>query len=342
MAITIRDVARQANVSIGTVSRALNGYRDINAETKENILQVAHSMGYTPNVSARNLSSKATSNMGLIISGLLEGNAKDTGVYQLLQGIYRYAFRNGMEVALYTTDSVEQRSKSYAKFCEEHSLAGAVLSGVTTDDAYFEELRDARIPCVVIDAPAQGEAVGWLSIDNMQASEEITDHLLQNGHRRIVVVSGKKNAAVNLERTAGAFAAMERAGLLLTGKDVLYCNFSEEQAYENVLQYLKENGKSSCTAFLCFSDLMALGAMRAIRDSGFSIPEDFSITGFDGLAITEYFMPPLTTVSQDMGQIGYASAMLLHEIIQGKVKGGHRVLPHRLLKRASVRDISQE
>lgn len=342
MAVTIKDVARQANVTIGTVSRALNGYKDIKPETKENILQIAHSMGYTPNVSARNLSSKTTSSIGLIVSGLLEGNRKDNSVFEILQGVYRYALGNGLEVVLYTTDSAGQRSKSYAKFCEEHNLAGAILGGVTTDDAYFTELRYTNIPCVVVDTPVEGDAVGWLSIDNIQASEEIADYLLQKGHRRIVVVSGKKNAAVNLERTVGAFAAMKKAGLTLTGEDVLYCNFSEEQAYEKVMEYLEENGKGKCTAFLCFSDLMALGAMRAVRDSGFCIPEDFSVTGFDNLPITEYFMPPLTTVSQDREQMGYSGAMLLHGMIQGKTSGGHRMLPYRLVERGSVRDLSQK
>lgn len=338
--VTIKDVARQAHVTIGTVSRALNDYSDIKPETKSRILQLAHEMGYTPNVSARNLSSKVSSNMGLIISGLLEGNPKDNNTYQVLQGIYRYALNHGIEVALYTTDSVEQRSKSYAKFCEEHNLAGTVLSGVTTDDAYFEELLNTKIPCVVIDAPVQGACIGWTSIDNLKASEEITTLLLQKGHRKIVVVSGKKNAAVNLERTAGAFTAMDKAGLTLTGNDMLYCNFSEEEAYQRVTQYLRNHKRTTvCTAFLCFSDLMALGCIRAIHDCGCKIPDDFSVTGFDGIAVAEYFTPPLTTISQDMGRIGYESASLLHEIMQGKTSGGHRIVPYTLLERKSVRNL---
>lgn len=169
MAISIQDVAKRAGVAIGTVSRAFNDYQDIRPETKERIFLAARELGYTPNVSARNLSAKKPPNIGLIVSGLLEGNQKDNLVYLLLQGVLSYATKHRLEIALYTTDSQEQRKRSYTEFCAQHSISGTILSGITTDDAYFSELMDSGIPTVAVDVPIPNENAGWVSIDNRQA-----------------------------------------------------------------------------------------------------------------------------------------------------------------------------
>lgn len=125
----------------------------------------ARELGYTPNVSARNLSAKKPPNIGLIVSGLLEGNQKDNLVYLLLQGVLSYATKHRLEIALYTTDSQEQRKRSYTEFCAQHSISGTILSGITTDDAYFSELMDSGIPTVAVDVPIPNEnAAGYPSI----------------------------------------------------------------------------------------------------------------------------------------------------------------------------------
>lgn len=340
MSGSIKDVARRAGVSIGTVSRAFNGYKDIKPETKKRIFEAAEQLDYYPNLSARNLSSKNKRNIALIISGLLENNPKENLMFTLMQGVYSYACLSGLEVAVYATDSVHQRQMSYKRFCVEHSVAGVILSGVTMEDAYFRELMETtEIPCVAIDVELPGKKAGWVSIDNLAASQEITRLLIQNGHKDILVISGKKNAAVNVERLTGVYAALESAGRRLTRDNVLYCDFSEEIAYERVKEYLKENGTSRHTAFLCFSDIMALGAMNAVKECGYRVPEDFSITGFDGIPITGYTTPPLTTVAQDMKESGFAGARFLHQIMTKKAEMGHIMLPYRILERESVQNI---
>lgn len=341
MAVSIKDVAKYAGVSIGTVSRAFNGYSDISQETKSKIFDSAQKLGYTPNVIARSLSSKVTSNIGLIVSGLLEGNSKDNLLYLVLQGIYRFTLENNLEVALYTTDSAIQRRKSYTQFCAERSIAGAILSGITTNDAYFKELIDTSFPCVTIDVQVSGNKIGSVSIDNFKAANEITQHLLELGHREILVISGKKNATVTVERIAGIYNALSAAGLGLARERVLYCDYSETLAYKKTKEYIQSNGNREVTAIVCLSDIMALGAMKAIRECGYSVPEDFSIVGFDGLPVTEYTNPPLTTVEQNMVEIGYEAASLLKEIIKNPEKARHVYLPHKLLIRQSTRRLDR-
>jgi len=339
MAVTIADVARRAGVTNGTVSRALNDYPDILPQTKQRIMEAAQELGYVPNVSARNLSAKRPPNIGLIISGLLEGNSKDNLMYLLLQGVLTYTSQHQLELALYTLDSDKHRKASYTEFCSRHSISGAIVCGVTIDDPYLMDLISSGIPSVAIDLPVSSDKAGWISIDNRAAACEAVGVLLEKGHRDLLIVAGKKNADVTTVRMQGVQDALEHEGMRLTDCRRLYCDYSEEVAYDKTLAYLKAK-KRKPTAVFCFSDIMALGVLRAVRDAGLSVPQDVSVLGFDGLPICEITMPPLSTVAQDRREIGYSAAEMLHEIMEGRSKGGHRILPHDVVLRESVRDLS--
>lgn len=337
--VTIRDVAKEAKVSIGTVSRAFNGYQDINEETKSNIFEIAGKLGYAPNVNARSLSSKVSNNMGLIVSGFLENDRRDGFVLMLLQGIYKYAFEHSVEVALYTTDSEQQKKKSYEQFCSEHSIFGAVLSGVATNDPYFNRLVENGMPCVLIDVYTNGTGLGCVSVDNVKASQEMAQYLIDNNHREIVIVQGKKQAEVNGYRIAGIYEAFKRSSMELKREQILTCDFSESVTYKQITEYLKENGKKKATAFMCLSDIMALGAMRAIQDMGYSVPDDFSVTGFDGIAISDYTTPRLTTIEQDIEGMGYRAAELLQELRKNPLQTKSLYVSYKFKERGSVKKI---
>lgn len=338
MAVTIADVARRAGVANGTVSRALNGYSDILPETKRRVMEAAKELGYVPNVSARNLSAKRPPNMALIMYGLLEGSAKDNLGYLLLQGVLAYTTEHHLELAIYMLDLAQERQMSYTEFCRLHSISGAIVSGVTIDDPYLMELISSDIPSVAVDLPINSEKAGWVSIDNRAAAKEATQKLLALGHRDLLIIAGKKNADVNTVRMQGVQDALEGAGMCLGECERLHCDFSEEIAYQKTLTYLK-TGKKTPTAIFCFSDIMALGVMRALGERGLRIPQDVSLLGFDGLHLCELTVPPLSTVAQDRREIGYEAAAMLHELMQGRCEGGHRLLPHEMILRESVRDV---
>ena len=339
MGVTIKDVAKYAGVSPGTVSRAFHGYQDISEETRQRIFEAVRELGYAPNVNARSLSSKSAPNIGMIVSGLLESSGKDNTVYMLLQGVYKYAFENGMEVALYTTDSANQNRKPYVRFCMEHSLYGAILSGIKTNDSYFEELIDSKIPCVLIDVNLQGQQLGHVSTDNVEAARVQTQYLFDANHQKIVVISGRKNAAVTMERIAGIYHAFQENDRELSRDNILYCEFSEETAYEKTKEFLRTRGSDSVTAFLCMSDLMALGVMKALKEEGLKIPDDISVIGFDGLPIVEYTTPAITTIQQDFVEMGYQAAALLQNKMEGKETPSGIYVPFQFVERDSVRKL---
>ena len=334
MRATIQDVAKMAGVTTGTVSRAFNNYQDIRPETRKRIREAAEELGYRPNISARNLAGKKVPNIGLIISGILEGDEKDIHTFQLLRGILAYTREKSLEMAMYATDSSMQTQESYTDFCMRHSIGGTILGGIRTDDSYFQELMRSGIPTVAIDFPVQTEKGGWISIDNRAAAAEAVQTLLTSGHRKIVVMSGIDSADVTLVRMQGVMDACRDAGYELPADRILQGQFSQEEAYSRMKAYLASCPEAPDAVF-CLSDLMALGVMQALKEAGLRIPEDVSVIGFDGIYIGDLCQPPLATVQQDMCRMGREAARMLHGLMQDQGVGGHYMIPHQLKLKGS-------
>ena len=172
MPSTIQDVARAAGVSVGTVSRAMNDYPDISEKTREKILRIAHELGYRPNLVAKSLSSKNFREIALVLSGFLE---------------------HDLDISMYVINSKIQEEKTFEQLCYEHNIAGAVLFGLKSTDPYFKTLAQSRKPCVTIDVEVGGACVGNVTNDHAAAFDELTQYLIDQGHRKIAIVCGRKD-----------------------------------------------------------------------------------------------------------------------------------------------------
>ncbi len=333
---TIKEVAAAAGVSISTVSRAFNNYSDINGKTKERILEAARSLDYSPNISARNLSSKKRLNLGLIISGFLNENANVDILFGHMKGAFRYASENSLDLALYITSNEEQKRLSYHSFCIEHSLAGAIISGLTTDDAYYQELsRGVPCPTVMMDIELHSGGAGIVTSDNRTAMKDMIMYLFSEGHERIAIIAGKKSATVTDVRLDGVRDAYEARGIHLDDKDIFYADFSRQEAYETAKK-IAGSGKHY-SAYACFSDEMAFGVIRALQEEGVKIPDDCSVTGFDDVLLSENITPSLTTVRQDFEKTGYEATSLLHRILEGRDDGKRVILKCPIIHRDSTK-----
>lgn len=332
---TIRDVAKKAGVSISVVSKAFNNYADVNEQTKQRIFEVAKELDYSPNIVAKNLSSKKQMTIGLISSGVLNQNGKDNNAFDIFKGVYTAVEEKEYELSIFLIDSMKQKQKSYLQFCRERNIGGAILQGIRTDDPYFKELINTNVPCVLFDVIPEknNELIGSVSIDNVEASKQMAVYLLERNHRDLVVMAGTKETHVNSERLKGVQKAFEEYNLTLTDNRILYADFSEEDAYELAKAYLKTNRP---TAFICFSDLMGFGVIRAVTEAGLRIPEDISVTGFDDLVISGYIQPPLTTIRQDFTEMGKTAAQLLQNLMEKKQCEKHVNVAYELIERKSV------
>ncbi|XJZ27252.1 LacI family DNA-binding transcriptional regulator [Bacillota bacterium Lsc_1132] len=334
---TIKDVAKKAGVSIGVVSKAFNNYPDISEKTKKRVFEVAKELDYSPNLVAKNLSSKKQKTIALIASGYFDSGIKDNNnSFQVFKGVYAAVEQNQYELAIYLIDSMKQKEKSYTQFCKERNIGGVVLVGIRMDDPYFKELIDTKIPCVILDAKTENDSgmIGVVSTDNIAASKEIAEYLLNRNHQDIVIVAGKKETWVNTERLAGVKLAMKEYGLELMDEQILHADFSESKAYEQAKELLKTKKP---TAFLCFSDLMAIGVMNAVKEAGLAIPEDVSVTGFDGILLTEYTQPTITTIQQNFFEMGNQAALLLQNLMEGEACEKNVFVEHQLIERDSVK-----
>ncbi|AQQ54820.1 LacI family DNA-binding transcriptional regulator [Planococcus lenghuensis] len=337
---TIKDVAKQAGVSVSVVSKTFNNYADVKEATRQKIFAVAKELNYTPNISAKNLSSKKQTTVGLISSGILNDNEKDNNAFDTLKGVYKAISKSQFELSIYLTDSQEQQQKSYAQYCRERNIGGAILQGIRTDDPYYKELISSDVPCVVLDIMQETDngLIGSVSIDNAQAAREMASYLLTCNHRDITIMAGTAETYVNKDRLRGVRMAFLEHGAALREENILYAEFSEQLAYEMTKRHLTTHRP---TAFLCFSDLMAFGVMKAAQEAGLRIPEDVSITGFDDLMISNYIQPGLTTVGQNFAEIGKTAAQLLLKLMDQTTERQHIYVPHQLVKRGSVRLIGQ-
>jgi DNA-binding LacI/PurR family transcriptional regulator len=200
--VSIHDVAREAGVSITTVSRALNGYDDVSDATRKRIKEVVDRLNYAPNDYARSLGGKANKVLALLVSGLHPGG--DNGfIFGMLSGLYQVALKYNYEFILLTTNAAKQKEMNYLQLCRQKNIEGVIISGIKTDDPYYFELANSEIPCVIVDAPVDGKFVVSISIDNTKAAYEAVKYLLDAGHRKIAMINGSTLAAVSKPRYEG-------------------------------------------------------------------------------------------------------------------------------------------
>ena len=336
MAVSIKDVALKAGVAIGTVSRVFNHYPDVLPETERKVMAAARALNYTPNANARSLSAKRPPNICLIASEMLNASDLDAMLFELIKGIIGYTRDHKLELSICTTDSDDQSSTSFIDFCKLHSISGTIVCGVKTDDPYFLELVRSDIPVVGIDIPLKGEKSGWVSVDNAAASAEAVRTLFSRGLTDLLIVAGRRNAAVNDKRMAGVLSAYRDSGRAFDPLNCVNADFSQDMAYEKTLEWLRRGRRPD--AVFCFSDIMALGVYRALAEMGLRIPQDVSVIGFDGMPFTSVVTPPMSTVRQEMRQMGEEAARMVHCLMTEECCDHHILVPHSLLLRESVQN----
>jgi len=332
---TIRDVAKTAGVSIATVSKVFNGYTDINQKTKKRILEIAKQLDYAPNMAARTLSSKTQKTIALILSEI-NINRKSTMPLEVLNGVYKYTEQSDFEFVFYGTSTEKQKEKTFHQFCNEHNITGAVIQGLKMTDSYYQEIKETNIPTVLIDIDMENPHVGTVSIDSELAAFEAVEYLISQNHHNVGFINGSRDALVSILRESGYRRALVANNIQINEAYIQYANFEEDIAFL-IAQNLLENNKK-ITALFCASDIMAIGALRGIKEMGLNVPEDISIIGFDDIILSSYVTPALTTVAQDAEELGFESAKLLSEIISGNTDlPQRRIMPHELKYRDSVK-----
>ncbi|OQP07734.1 LacI family transcriptional regulator [Geobacillus sp. 46C-IIa] len=331
---TIKDIAKAAGVSITTVSRALNGYSDVNENTRQKIIDIAKQLNYSPNTLARGLVMNKSKTIGLLVSGLTRDSAKDNFTFEVLAGVNEYVSEVDYDMVLFSTTSTKQREKTYTQLCRERRVDGAILQGIRTDDPYLHEVVESNIPCVLIDIPIESKTVGYVTTDNVLGAKKAVRHLIELGHKRIAMINGYEYAFVSEQRLKGFKEALLEAGLPVREYWIANGAFREEIAEQEALRLLQHYPE--ITAFFCASDLMALGVIKAAKRLGKQVPDDVAVIGYDDIILASYSAPSLSTIAQDKFAMGYEAAMLLIAMLEGKADSHVKILQTELKVREST------
>jgi len=336
--VTIKDISREAGVSTASVSKVLNGdYRNVSEETKNKILRIAKELKYRPNRLARGLVNNRTNIIGLIVSDI-------TNPYfaELAKGIENRADEAGYNLILCNTDENEAKERSYINMTLEYNLDGVIITGSekSTSTSSMEELQNYSIPYVSIDRE-QGDSDYRVYVGNLEGSYIATEHIIKNGHTKIAFIGGKGTHGSRNLRLEGYLKALTEYGIEPDYSRIKIGNYHMETGYQYVQQLL-ENG-SEFTAVVCGNDLIAFGALNAIKDYGLKCPEDISIIGYDDIYLTQLTDPKLTTIKQPSLEIAnYAMEVLLKLMKNIPVEEKVKCFVPYLVERGSVKRISSK
>jgi DNA-binding LacI/PurR family transcriptional regulator len=294
---SIKDIARLAQVSHSTVSRALQNSPLVNPGTAEKIRQIARQSGYRASAVARGLVTKRTRTIGLVVTTIADPFASEVAC-----GIEQAANDLGYSVFLADSDADPAREQQVVQSFAERRVDGIIVTSSRVGALYLPLLSEMRVPIVLVNNQHPGAFVHSVTIANVEGSRAAANHLIELGHRRIAYLGDQFGSQSNNERFAGYRQALNAAGLTYLPELIVHGDGKPEEAMHAMEKLLALS--TPPTAVCCYNDMSALGALRVIHASGRRVPEDISVVGFDDLFLASFTQPRLTTVRQPMRKMG--------------------------------------
>ena len=314
--VTIKDVANRSGYSITTVSKALNNYTDISAATKKKILDLCDEMGYVPNISARSLITQKSWTIGVIFEEVTGVGLQHPLFSKILESFKSVVEAQGYDV-MFLSRSMGGQSGSYSEHARRKQVEGIlVLCGEFASDE-MEQLYKGDIPTMLIDF--EHDLVSQVTSNNIQGVDRAIKYFKELGHTKIGNIYGGEYLYIGGWRKEAFEKAIEKYDIeLIEEWQVSGEFFSKESGYQAMKQILKQ--KEQPTAVFCASDMIAIGAIQAIKEAGMSVPEDYSLIGFDGIDVGQMINPRLTTIKQDSEKMGKIAANQVLQMINDKNK----------------------
>ena len=312
MSITIKDIARKAEVSHSTVSRALHRSPLIAEETAERIRKAASEMGYLPSAAARSLKTNRSQVLGVILTSV-----EDPFFSEILQGIEEVAQKNGYSLFMAASQHDPDREQAIVQAMSEHRVEGVIICSASFKAEQRRRFLAFGVPIVVVNNQAAEEYRYSIYHDDVDGSRQVTRHLIELGHRRIAYLGNSSSGRTTQDRLNGFQQEMGAAGLKIPAgyiHDV--SGGSPEHGMIGVEHFLSLVDRPQ--ALVCYNDLLAVGVLKGLEKSGIRVPDEISVTGFDNIVFSAFTNPPLTTFDQPKRYIGAESARLVLELLSIK------------------------
>lgn len=302
--ITIADIAKKSNCSISTVSKALSDSSDLNLKTKEEIRKCALQMGYE--IGRKKANSKGT--IAVIIQG--SNYSEISFEYQMLFGFKLNATRNNYDVEIVNKDS-DDHNWSFTNEVANKNYMGAFILRLGDADKVFAEVNNSKMPIVVFDNEIESKNSAYIGCDNSLGIKLAVEHLVSLGHEKIAFYGGTPTAQVSMIRKKSFINSLYNYGLKAYPELIAESSFSQNYASKIIPEFVSHGA----TGIVCSSDLLAVNCINELKKLGLDVPNDVSVVGFDNVPLAEGTKPALTTIDQNIKEIGNNAFYLLDRLI---------------------------
>ena len=332
MATSIKDVAREAGVSIATVSRVLNDIDVVNEDTKKKVLDAIKKLGYRPNIVARSLKTQKTKTIGILVPDI------SSGFYpEIVRGAEDVANIYDYNVILCNSDFDSDKEKDYLRVLKEKMVDGVIYMSSSLEEETLDIINELDLKTVLVETKDKEGRLPSVYIDNIEATYEATKHLLDKGIKNIAFIGVDKSSANAWgDRYIGYEKALNEAGINIDEDLVYFEGLKVKSGYRASEKFLA-SGKNF-DGIICASDEIAMGAINGLREKGVNTPEDVSVIGFNDNVVASYFYPKLTTVKQPSYDMGSVAMRMLIKILNNKpLEEAEFILNHELIERESCK-----
>ncbi|QKY71659.1 catabolite control protein A [Lentibacillus sp. CBA3610] len=331
MTVTIYDVAREANVSMATVSRVVNGNPNVKPVTRKKVLNTIQELGYRPNAVARGLASKKTTTVGAIIPDI-----SSIFFAELARGIEDIATMYKYNIILSNSDQNKDKELQLINAMLGKQVDGILFMGGDITDDHVNQFQTSSVPVVVAATQDETNTIPSVNIDYEAAAFEATTYLLDKGNEKIAFISGVDDTMTNQQKYNGYIRAFNEKSVSLKDEYILSGDYSYDSGIEAVNQLLAMEDRP--TAVFVASDEMALGVIHGAQDKGYQIPGNLEVFGFDNTRLATMVRPTLSTIVQPMYDIGAVAMRLLTKYMNKEdVEEKKVILPHRIVERDSTK-----
>lgn len=330
MNVTIKDIAKVAGVSHPTVSRALNDHPGLSPKTIERIKKIAEEMGYVPNATARGLKTNRTKALGVIVKQI-----DDPFWNEVLDGVDSVLHPAGYSLFIAATHRDKQREKEVVQSMVQRGVDGVILLAPQFSQEQSHILHTYGLPMATVNNEGAGECQYLIYNDDDFGIRQVTNHLIELGHKDIAFLGNRLGGLTNTNRLAGFLDELKRAGIT-SNKDYIYhVSSGNPEGGREGANYLLTLPKMP-TAIVCYNDFLAVGVYNTLHEHGLLIPRDISVVGFDNIVISEFLTPPLTTLHQYKFELGVRAAYMLLEMLEQEKKQDP-LQPSAVTKKISIR-----
>jgi len=330
MNVTIYDVAREANVSMATVSRVVNGNPSVKPTTRKKVLSTIEHLGYRPNAVARGLASKKTTTVGAIIPDI-----SNIFFSELARGIEDIATMYSYNVIFSNSDNNKDKELQLINTMLEKQVDGILFMGGNITEDHTQQLMTTSVPTVLASTYDDSNRLPSVNIDYELAAYEATRFLMNNGNNFPALVAGKVDLSINMSKYEGYIRALKESGIEPAEDYIVKVDYTYDAGIKAIDQLLESDHQ--LTSIFVTSDEVALGVIHRLQDKGYQVPRDVEVFGFDDIRLAKMVRPTLTTVVQPTYDIGAVAMRLLTKYMnKEEVEEKNVILPHRIEIRNST------